>query len=600
MTDSGNVRSIKTIKRATKIDSPPPLTTAVKNWLAMLPLTNINLSVRRIIHSLRKLKSQAHPLSANHWFEILELFHPKVDYFSTQLRTKYLSDISSRTQKEKQRYIVLAYLMNNEIAQCYSDLTRSTTIIQPNREQLTISYYRAISYLTQILVASYELYLQTPIQLWQHLNQLYHSAEKNNLENVVFKDPTETLFTVEKKSISNAYKRALLLASANPYQLSRIDIEKLFNVLLYWSDRTQIDSVHQPKDLYIIDLASNKGPHYVVLVNSVKTVESYRALHTVDLSHYLEKILSELPSHLTTIKFSSEEKTTLNRALVESLMQHWSNRKMRFADRIPHQGELHVCVGLSATHYYLNQESEAYSTMASSLKLAPTKYDHIPEVPLAPASAPCASLISAPKNQTLALDTPIKTAKKELKHPIGLNFELSKANKLSLTKRLPKKHEKQLWQIVNRSDEGYCLQPSLHSLSHIQPGVIIGIQQKNQASNATLQIYAIRWIQSNSDKSFVVGVQLLAFKADPIAVEGNRQLHQLRGLLLNDIGNPSQKMTIIIPAIPYKTGDIVKISNQYQQYLVKLLDQLVINHSYGQFSYTLLTTGNLRRWANSL
>lgn len=530
---------------------------AVRAWLGLLPLIDIHRSARLIVMTLKAQHQQE--MEPAKRLEILELIRPVAEYLCSYLRQKYLAEAT--LSLEKQKMIALAHSLQREMTDGYMLLTRCNSLNFLTRKIFTTAVHRAITHLTQILAGSYELYYSPPKALWSQLHQLYHLAEQQYLEDHQVSDTLAWPATV-RSSISCAYKRALMLATANPSQLLQHDIEKIFNLLAYWVTRVHLYRHVNPEHLYVVQLNGEEPAHCQQVSATDEDAINWRAFDTRELGEFLQGILKSSDPASVSITFS-EASITLSKTVVNALLKNWSSRPIRSSQRVANDGVFAVALGLSATHHFIGKlavrapvQLEVRALQRKGEEPDPWKKSY--------------GFTQIDKGETQAINAPDPTK--------------------IFAEQTPE-FSTQTWRVVNESDMGYCLQQDVPLSGAIQPGAVIGVQKQTDKTTKDADMWmicTIRWVKYGANQTAQVGIQLLATQASAVQLKGARQHHRLRGLILVESPVTGQVKTLLIPSIPYQAGDTVEILEQGRRLIIKLLEQLTVNGSYSQFSFEQL------------
>jgi len=103
----------------------------------------------------------------------------------------------------------------------------------------------------------------------------------------------------------------------------------------------------------------------------------------------------------------------------------------------------------------------------------------------------------------------------------------------------------------------------------------------------------IRWIRSQRNQPTQIGIELVAPKADPIAIRilnktgENGEL--IRGLRVPALPAAGQEETLILPTVPFKLGSKAEIVDRVSQQRVQLNSRLVSSRSFVQYGFKSLT-----------
>ena len=140
--------------------------------------------------------------------------------------------------------------------------------------------------------------------------------------------------------------------------------------------------------------------------------------------------------------------------------------------------------------------------------------------------------------------------------------------------------------LINTSPGGYCIHWSGDVPASIQAGELLGIQERGVKH---WSIGVIRWIRHLRDQGTQLGVELLAPKAE---VGAARLLQKtgsngpfMRALLLPAIKAIAQPATLLLPRIPFRTGNKVELMYPEIQGRYQLTKRLTSTSSFSQFQF---------------
>jgi hypothetical protein len=140
--------------------------------------------------------------------------------------------------------------------------------------------------------------------------------------------------------------------------------------------------------------------------------------------------------------------------------------------------------------------------------------------------------------------------------------------------------------LINTSPGGYCLHWVDELPASIQAGEILGIQESGVRHWA---IGVISWIRHLGKSGTQLGIELLAPKAESAAVQlfqkTGKNGDYMRSLLLPGIKAIAQPATLILPRMPFRTGnkiDLLHVDSNGRQQLTK---RTLSTNSFSQFQF---------------
>jgi len=140
--------------------------------------------------------------------------------------------------------------------------------------------------------------------------------------------------------------------------------------------------------------------------------------------------------------------------------------------------------------------------------------------------------------------------------------------------------------LINTSPGGYCLQWDGELPASIQAGEIMGIQEPGVRHWA---IGVIRWIRHLREQGTQLGIELLAPKAEAGATQLLQKTGEngpyMRSLVLPAIKAIAQPATIILPRMPFRTGNKVDMLHKDELGRHQLTKRITSTNSFSQFQF---------------
>jgi hypothetical protein len=140
--------------------------------------------------------------------------------------------------------------------------------------------------------------------------------------------------------------------------------------------------------------------------------------------------------------------------------------------------------------------------------------------------------------------------------------------------------------LINTSPGGYCLHWLDELPASIQAGEILGIQEAGVQHWA---IGVICWIRHLGKSGTQLGIELLAPKAESGAAKLLQKTGQngdyVRSLLLPCIKAIAQPATLILPRMPFRTGNKVNILHHDSNGRQQLTSRITSTNSFSQFQF---------------
>lgn len=539
----------------------------ITQWAKELPMANTGESARRLYQAIRELNQwDVDPLLR---FKVLEVIRPYIYSICTLLNKHFLQ--SSISLNEKQLKIAnLSQALQGHLATGYKlVVAHSVSNIAATDKPakiVTLAIHRAISDTNQTVLRAFQLYCQPPEHAWLEINQLLLLAEMHGLTQYKISD-RQTRF-LSSSTIKDVYIRAHLLGTAKPNNLRQQDLSQLYDASELWAEFVGLTDAEDESALFIINLHRDRpGQYRQHLRDAQKPL--FRSLNTTELVKALKHWAAN-PSGTHSITVPGK----LSDNLLSHAIQAWGIHWQRSFRRAPTSGELMLCIGLSATHYYSGGMTD-FDLMLTKLKPKAME-EELPAETSQPTSddvwadAFDAGGAKIADNTTINLDAIefINKHKKEGEADTEIKYPA---------------HEVEL---INTSPGGYCLHWRGNIPPSIQAGELIGIQEKGVKH---WSIGVIRWIRHLRDQGTQLGIELLAPKAQ---IGAARLLQKtgsngplMRALLLPAIKAIAQPATLLLPRMPFRTGNKVELLFSSEQGRYQLTKKLTSTSSFSQFQY---------------
>ena len=262
---------------------------AVRRWVEDLPLINTDRAREMLEQALKQINTlDIHPLDRN---EGLELLSTPVLCVADALKNDFIGQQIPLPDRHlaKARQCLELY---NQIAIGYEIMAadlRRTAGTQPG---MAAAIHRAMRYISEALLTSYQIYQQYPAGLWKGLHTLYSVAEQAGVASRTVTD--NTLQSATRSTIETVYKQILLLSLACPYRLRQKEIQYVYNALLGWSavSRLSSDTENQDSGLFATNLLSDDPPAYRSLNSNTAMDDNWRILDTSRMGSLLNAAAS--------------------------------------------------------------------------------------------------------------------------------------------------------------------------------------------------------------------------------------------------------------------------------------------------------------------
>jgi len=539
----------------------------LKRWIANLPKANIGETARQLYQGLSELNQLLTP--SDNRLQLLELLRPEVYYVCKHLERHFLHQ--SIVLDERSRKIAnLCQALQSHLAIGYKQIVvRITPRFSKDRAPLLAhALQRAIHCLNGPLIRATELYCPVPEGVWLELHQLYRIACTHRLQHLSLRD--ELASQTQTLSIEQTYVAALLLGAARCNQLRQNQIARLAEVLEPWSKLIKLYPETPVDGLFAVAPELDVGPRY----RSKFRPEQQASLLRLDP----QPLVAAIEAHLH--KEDSSSPLLVPAGLSLDTLQHlsaaWGQAVERSFQRMPSQGTLTLCVGMSALHFYLGGQrpfneilkhpgaGRAQFTATSPVTREKDQWSHA---------------FDAARHGTADTLLPYE----EIEYPQLQNddsHEAADRNRDFPTYALP---------VINHSPGGYCLSWPGEVPAELQAGEMVGIED---SSGAGWSIAVVRWIRQVRGGGTQMGIEQVAPYAEPCGLQLVRtrddQSHYLRGLLLPAISAIDLPATLLAPRLPFQEGNKVLINTNGEKRRAGLDRRVASTNSFNQFAYRSL------------
>ena len=547
---------------------------AFKQWVGLLPMANIGEVSRQLYHAIIELNQLFLPPQQR--LQLLDLIRGKIHFVCEELSRHFLGGAISLP--EKQRKIAnLAQALQLHLAGgyklCVLELLDAGSP-DKNRKLLSTAIHRSISELSGTVLRTYQLYCPSPTASWLECHRLYRFALAHQLDGIDVVDTT--LAQRRSSTVSDAYKRILLLGCARPNQLRQTELGQLYAMLELWTELTDCQPGADGNSLFVVNMEADKSPVYRSLLNTTSDAEFF-SFDSRRLSAQINHAMSSFEAGELSLPPNTSD------ALLNHLSQALGTLAKRNFNRIASQGSLELCIGLTAAHYFMAERK----TLSDFIR-QPKAHEMDDNVFMRSSTRRNDVWAGAPDAENkgdsmLAGDTLI-------------DFKSPSINAATALKNAPRACRARL---LNTSPGGYCVAWDNNMPKSLQAGEILGVREKG---SQPWSVAVARWIRQVKNEGTQIGIELQAPRAKPCAV---RLVHRqggssefLRGLLLPEISVINQPATLIVPRMPFQSGNHIIMLVDDNEEEGQLLKKLMATGSINQFEVKLQVSAVVKSGAN--
>ena len=561
----------------------------VEAWVAALPMANTGESARRIYNALIEINRLN--ISAHDRYKVMEIFRTPIFHITSVLKKHYVSQNLPLSPKN-QKIAEVAIQLYSEMALGYKSVIEDklgSTFSKLSNKTLTRSIHRTVHYLSNVLLCSYQIYIQHPEYIWLQIHRLYLYAEENQLQDTPVKNNIATE-PASESSIADIYKQTLLLAFSGPYRFRQQITEAVNATLESMAPACQILPFNDAQEGgfgFIVNLNTDAAPGYF-RDDGTANPTFHRVIDTSELTNLLEQ---PLPT-------PENSPISIPDPVRNQLIKTWSGKSHRLFSRSAKSNETAITLGLSATHHYIDEVVRPL--LKDEIRPCPSATDSIQsENSLADSSDEAAIDESASYTSTPVFG--ISNLDDHTPDVWDPDFTY-RANNPTFSFTSDDEHTSQKkaalysplsCQGINESAAGYCLLGNLtygKDSRKVQVGELVGIRDSIDPSSTQLSVGVIRRIK-NWSNGLELGIQKLAPCADAIATtaipKNNQPEKYQRSLVLPDLPGIEQQATLITHAW-HRTGDLL-IANVHGRFSkIKLTKQLEGTGVFNQFEFSLI------------
>lgn len=460
-----------------------------QHWLAELPLLNPTETGHKVLSALVALNRM--PLDDKARLKLLEVYREPVARLCTELKNEYIGlplplPDKARTAAERARDL------QREMAYGYKRLVLNAMESSTNRPStramstLALIIQRAIRYLAESLVKSYQFYATAPENTWHEIHQLSELADAYG---VIDQSVDDALNSVAPHSTaSHVYKQALLVDFSDPYHLPVKLVDLIQHYLNRWADLATLD-LAKPTSVkncqFLIDLHGDRAGEVMFPSEATFNEQQFRILSTVELARTIHSQLTMLqrgetpaPDGLHADFFEGEYIQDMLKRLISS----WGVIPKRSFNRIPKKDtHVDVAIGIRAINHWLNggrkfiPSSEFVGPMPQQRPTVGNKY-------LTDGNGG-SNETSGDKNQTVEIDP-----------------ELIYAS----------------WNIMDESAGGLAIAKNQVTHQRVRVGDIIAVRS---VESGFWEVSGIRWVKTSAHGSLDIGMKRISPIARPVLVK---------------------------------------------------------------------------------
>jgi len=545
--------------------------TALANWISELPRANLGQTTRSLYQAVTELNRVR--LLPEQRLALLDLLRPSI-YFVTRALEKHYLNQPIALPEQSQKVANLAHTLHQSLASGYTIVAAHTAALGSRAgvknpgALIAKALHRATTDYTINLLRHFELYEHIDKSIWNTLYQFYLLGEQHKVLDEKVLDQECGLST-----LGQAYIRTLLLGGCRPNQLRQEHFRKILKPLTKWATLCQLQTA-DGDCIFVINPQNDSHPIYRSLFSN-HVSNGWLGVNVTALVTHLRDIAESTDTSALLI---TDDEVNISRDLFEHLLASWSHISQRSFTRNKSDGELEICIGLSATHHFVSGEL-SFESFVEELGAKTLTLQH--DNPF------LKQTISSHARKKDVWDSTYEAnaGKIDVAHD-SIDYAIKESQSNDVEKN---KYQSHTVNIYNASPQGYCVEWPESVPVQIKAGEIAGIKDPNSNN---WSIAAIRWVGHDNGK-FQLGLELLSPSAAPygarIIMKVGGQAEYMRVMVLPEIISINQPITLLTPKMPFKVQQKVVLNQRGKEVQIQLTNKVNSAGAYNQFEFKKLS-----------
>lgn len=536
-----------------KLTFSEPTVAAISEWSSNFSLMQLGDTTEAVYNALYELAELQ--CSETLRFDLIQSLHPLIENVLVSLEKNFLNQGLFHSDRNK-HIIELSTRLRTFFANIYIDIAmRSESQLKQQKisffrfnekrnlktARILASYY-GLEQLGLLLVQQQMLYSSPLSNQWLMTHTLYDLALKNQEQLININQLQGINRTIY--NIQQAYAQVLLLEIFNTHQIRPSEIHALYQCSFDWAKMVQILPRETTLSRYIIDTRKDHPPVY-----NRRQHDSFKAnifLATQSLFEHINLTIQKENEYS-----SKNEKVYLSAPLKFHVQNVLGSSSERQHERYEYSAQLQICFSLLTAHFYLSKAKNFHETLHLN-----HHYDFQSETNL------------------------------------HANLANTQDNSIQKDLNLLDRKAKHIYQaqVLDISINGYRVRWSNQEAPHnLRTGEFILVSEHlhNKWKGGV-----IRWIKQSVNKSYELGLEVLAQDIFPCAVKvlTDRSGVNFHPCLLVQIQNlENTKSLLILPNLAFfKEHQTIYLRLSGQDIKVYKIKTLLITQSFIQFDFELL------------
>ncbi|MBV8032665.1 MAG: hypothetical protein JO035_14230 [Betaproteobacteria bacterium] len=329
---------------------------SAKAWLENVPLANVAAAQAELLGQLEELNR--FPTAATNRLAVLEALREAVNFVQVEQAKRFMNRALPMAQGENdvlEDTLDLWEEMRIGYLRCLEAAVNGDPAM---KAQAALVAQRSLAYSGLKMFHYHRAYRQVPAADWRSLHEAYAAAESLGVGEEAVKDFLNR--DVQDTSPRIAYARALLMALANPNELSQRQLTFVAFLLERWGMKLEVAREPVEEELgvppFAVDLAGERAPERLESPAQVKLGEP-RYLDTRKLAKSLRNRVGLLRKGESPAKLALGEDCVQPSCeqLLVSLYRQWCQARVeRSGQRRASSAAAEAAGDIAAIHYYLS------------------------------------------------------------------------------------------------------------------------------------------------------------------------------------------------------------------------------------------------------
>lgn len=481
----------------------------VAKWCATLPMADTGVSAKKLFMMQEEISQTE--MSAKERFAVMELLRSPNKSICTSLKRHYIEQRAPLTENKliiaNLRQTLLTAMADN-YKLILEELHQKDSLSDDDRTLMATAIVRILYYLNVILICRYQLYTYPPAGIWQEIYLLYKYAKQRNI--LELKVHCEFSPNKQITSILEAFTRIIMLYATDPYQWRQREQHSLNKAIELWAlYPSMFESSQIPKNkvgVYILDLDQDAPPTLSNFRNAPIT-PSCLALDLSKGVEHLKSILDQMKSdHLKAkIEHPNDAEFSVTAPTIAKLINIWSQHITRSSQRFPITAQIKIGFGLTAAHYYINDEKE-FNPHPANLRSSFGE-NETPRPLSASATLPVFEVSEESDEEEEPESLTGTETSEEGKEKMKTQAEVDEKKEAEANREAL--YHLYNYNIENISPSGFCIIIRDKTYPPFQAGEIV-VFKNISGEDLPWGLGSVRWLRRKNDDEFQIGIQLIA------------------------------------------------------------------------------------------